>query len=44
MLIRRKEVKDYGIKKMVEGYYKEGENCFIIEDVVISGGFVMEIV
>lgn len=44
MFIRRKEIKDYGIKCFVEGIINLGEICLIIEDVVISGFSVLEIV
>ena len=31
MLIRRKEAKDYGTKKMLEGKYEKGCNLFVID-------------
>lgn len=42
MLIRRKEAKDHGTKKIIEGEYKSGDECIIIEDVVSSGSSIRE--
>jgi orotate phosphoribosyltransferase len=43
-LIVRKAAKDYGTSNRVEGAYEEGERVCLVEDVVTSGGALLEAV
>ena len=42
LIIKRKEAKSYGTKKLIEGIYKKGQNCLLVEDIIISGKSLLE--
>ncbi|KAL7288717.1 hypothetical protein TKK_0017442 [Trichogramma kaykai] len=44
MLIRRKETKSYGTKKMIEGVYKKGDAPILVDDILMSGSSIFETV
>uniref|UniRef100_A0A6B2L3B9 Uridine 5'-monophosphate synthase n=1 Tax=Arcella intermedia TaxID=1963864 RepID=A0A6B2L3B9_9EUKA len=43
MVMFRKEVKNYGTKQQLEGNWKKGQKCVVIEDIVTSGGSVIDV-
>jgi uridine monophosphate synthetase len=42
MVLKRKEKKEYGTGKLIEGIYQKGQKCLVIEDVITSGQSVFE--
>src|SRR4051795_13335697 len=41
-VIIRNQKKDYGTSKLIEGMLEQGDNVLLVEDVVTSGGQVLE--
>ncbi|KAF6035785.1 PYR5 [Bugula neritina] len=41
-VLLRKVVKQYGTGKLIEGVYKEGQKCLVVEDVMVSGQGIYE--
>jgi orotate phosphoribosyltransferase len=37
-LVVRKETKDHGTKKKIEGFYQKVKKCLVIDDVITTGG------
>lgn len=42
LIIKRKEAKQYGTKKILEGIFTTGQNCLLVEDVITSGTSLLE--
>ncbi len=42
LIIKRKEAKSYGTKKLIEGIFEKGQNCLLVEDVITSGKSLFE--
>jgi uridine monophosphate synthetase len=43
MLYARKEVKDYGTRKRIEGSYEPGQTVALVDDVITTGGAKLEL-
>lgn len=44
MIMKRKETKLYATKRILEGVFEKNQTCLIVEDVVTSGGSLLEAV
>tara|TARA_R100001163_G_C5067780_1_gene207187 strand:- start:3367 stop:4800 length:1434 start_codon:yes stop_codon:yes gene_type:complete len=42
MIMKRKEAKDYGTRQLVEGDYKKGDHIVLLDDVITSGGSLLD--
>ena len=42
LIMKRKEAKQHGTKKLIEGIFTKGQNCLLVEDVITSGNSLLE--
>lgn len=42
LILRRKEKKEYGTAKEIEGHFEKGQTCLVLEDVISSGQSLLE--
>ena len=42
LIMKRKEAKQHGTKKLMEGIFTKGQNCLLVEDVITSGKSLLE--
>lgn len=42
MILRRKEAKEHGLKRMIEGQFSADDTCLVVEDLITSGSSILE--
>jgi uridine monophosphate synthetase len=42
LIMVRKEIKQHGLQKLIEGNYKQGDVILLVEDVITSGSSILE--